>query len=448
MKKVIALLIGLFFSTGLFMTATAENGDDNLLSKIKLSGFGYYMFGQIVSGIYGDDWEAPTTSFEHLWLNTSLLHLNLESNVSDWFTTKLGLEFYVTFPLKGSNAMDKSSYFRTYKAYLAEAAGIMHWDFEHPILSSLTIKTGMLPYTINPEVKTLGNYLFRSTVHPLSVQNKVDYPWADLLGGVAEAGFFENRVRFEAILASEFNYVPFFDFTPAFGLYYKPNEIIDVGGAIAFHHAIQANCALMPDSLGEKWQGVKLDFRAIFDPKPIFGGMDFLGKDQLKIYAEVAFLGLKDSLEVDTSQLAMQRTLDPSDSLGLNDLVFPANTILHRMPMTLGISFPTWKIVDVLALELEWFSSPYANDWFGKFDSQKAEARAPSSLKQWDNYINKDNFKWSLYMKKALGKFEVKGIFSSDHTIYLMNNVSNGNFEQTLKRPKDWHWLIQLRYNL
>jgi hypothetical protein len=447
MKRVYGFLLAGLLAFNLFAQEAVENESKGTDPKIKLSGFGYFMFGQIVSGIYGDEWEGPTTSFEHLWNNVNLLHLNLESNATDWFTTKLGLEFYVSFPLKGSNAMNKASYFRTYKAYLAEASGILHWDFENPVISSLKIKTGMLPYTINPEVRTLGNYLFRSTIHPVSVQNKVDYPWADVLGGIAEVGFLQDKIKFEAILASEFNYVPFFDFTPAFGLYYKPTEVIDIGGAIAFHHAIQANCGLMPDSLGSKWQGTKIDLRAIFDPKPLFGGMDFLGKDQLKIYAELSFLGLKDSLEVDTSNFATLRTSD-NEPAELKDLVFPANSLLHRMPFMLGLSLPTWKIMDVLALELEWFYSPYANDWFGKFGTESTDARQPVSLSQWDNYINKDNFKWSLYMKKAVGKFEVRGIFGNDHTIYTLSNLQNGNFEQTMKRPKDWHWNIQLRYNL
>ena len=39
-------------------------------------------------------------------------------------------------------------------------------------------------------------------------------------------------------------------------------------------------------------------------------------------------------------------------------------------------------------------------------------------------------------------------MFGSDHTIYLMSNPQTGNFEQTLKKPKDWHWFVELRYNL
>ena len=444
MKKVYRfLLLAGLLSVNLF--ALGFDIDSDTDPKIKISGFGYYMFGQIVSGIYGDKWESSTSTFGHLWVNTSLLHLNLESNATDWFTARLGLESYVTFPLQGSNAMDKSSYFRTYKSYLAEASGTMHWDFDNSVFSSLKVKTGMLPYTINPEVKTLGNYLYRSTIHPVSIHNKVDYPWADLLGGVAEAGFFENKVMIEAMLSSEFTYVPFFDFTPAFGLYYKPNEIIDVGGAIAFNHALQANCALMADSIGKAWQGTKIDARAIFDPKPLFGGMDFLGKEELKIYTEVALLGLKDTLEVDTSNLA---TLRSKDTTALKDFVFPKYTALNRMPFMIGINLPTWKILDLLAVELEWFYSPYANHWLGLFDGQKAEAVQPSSLDQWDNYVNKDNFKWAIHIRKSIGKFEARGLFSSDHTIYTLNNPGNGNFEQTMKRPGDWQWMIQLRYNL
>ncbi len=439
------ILAGLL-SVNLFAQGLGIDSDTDSDSKIRLSGFGYYMFGQIVSGVYGDEWAKPNTAFEHLWTNTSLLHLNIESNATDWFTVKLGLEFYVNFLLKGSNAMNKASYFRTYSSYLAEAQGTMHWDYDNPVFSSLKISTGMLPYTINDEVKTLGNYLFRSTIHPLSVQNKVDYPWADLMGGLAEVGLFENRLTFEAILASEFNYVPFFDFTPAFGLYYKPNDVIDVGGAIAFHHAIQANVGLMPDSLGKNWQGIKIDARAIFDPKPLFGGMDFIEKEGLKIYAELAFLGLKDTLEVDTSSLG--RFLR-QDTTGLYDgLVFPDNSLLNRMPLMIGINIPTWKILDLLSVELEWFFSPYANDWLGKFADQETSARAPASLEQWDNYINKDNFSWAIHVRKSIGKFETRALFSRDHTIYRLSNVQNGNFEQTMKRPDDWHWQIQLRYNL
>jgi hypothetical protein len=431
MKRVTSFFIAGIFSIGLFMPATAEKSDD-LQSKINLSGFGYYMFGQIERGVYGDDYTRES-SFSHLWVNTSLIHLAVSSDATDWFTTKLAIEMYADFPLKGSNAMDKSSYFRTYKAYLASAEGIAHWDFDQSILSSLKVESGLFPYTFNSQVKNLGNYMYRSTIHPVSIQTKVDYPWADLLGVRAEAGLLENKIKVEAILSSEFIYVPFFDFTPAVALFYSPNKIIDVGGAIALHHLIQADCALLPDSVGKKWQGTKIDARAIFDPKPIFGGLSFMGENEGKIYTEVALLGLKDTIEVDTS--------------GSNGM-FPQNSLLHRMPFMIGFNVPTCKMLDGFAVELEWFNSPYMNDWFGLFDQQKAQARQPTSIEAWDNYINKDNFKWSLHLDKIIGKFEARSIIGSDHAIYRLVNQSVGNFEQTMKKKGDWQWMVELRFNL
>jgi hypothetical protein len=463
MKKLFIVLLAGLLST-LFAQENVENTDsvgsiDNIdnVKKVeteknvkhsdtwvKLSGFGYYSFGQIVSGIAGDEWETSTTSIlRNTWVNTGLLHLNVESNALSWFTVKLGLESYTTFPLAGANAMDKSSYFRTNKTYLTEAQGIMHWNYENPVCSSLKVNLGMFPYTFNSEVKTLGNYLFRSTIYPLSVQNKIDYPWADILGGACEVGFFDDKFKLGTIIASEISYPPFFDFTPAFTLTVKPSKFVDFGAAFAMYHLIKAN-SVMPDTLDEKYRGNKGDFRLVLDMKQLFGGMPSFGEEQFKLYGELGIIG-KDKLNVDTSDLASQRAGDTTD---LKDLTFPEDSPLHRMPLMLGISLPTWKIFDCLSLEFEWFFSPYANDWYGKFDSQKAEARNPTKLAQWDNYINQDNFKWSIYAKKAIGKFEVRGIFGNDHTIYALNNTSSGNFEQTLKRPGDWHWHIQLRYNL
>jgi hypothetical protein len=373
----------------------------------------------------------------------------VSSDPTEWFTAMLGFELSAGFVqhCAESSKIGPDFFSRNYKVYLTSAEGIMRWNFENLLLSSLKIETGLFPYTINPQVKTLGNYLFRSTIHPPSIQNKMDYPWADLLGGNADVGLFENKVTFEAMIASEFIYAPFFDFTPAFGLKYQPNEIFDIGGVIAFNHAIQASSALIADSIGEKWQGTKIDLSASFDPKPLFGGMPFFTKDQFTIYAELAFLGLQGKLEVDTSNFVKLRDYD-IDTTELKNLVFPKNSLLHRMPFMVGINLPTWKILDLLSIELEWFYSPYANDWFGLFDWQKAEARQPASLKQWDNYINKDNFKWAINIKKSISNFEIRSFFGSDHTIYPYDNLQNGNFEQTLKRKGDWHWFVELRYNL
>ena len=75
MKKATVLLLAGLLSLGSFVRTDAA-GIDSLVSKVNLSGFGYYMFGDIMSGSYGDDIQ---NSFENQWVSTSLIHLGFNS---------------------------------------------------------------------------------------------------------------------------------------------------------------------------------------------------------------------------------------------------------------------------------------------------------------------------------------------------------------------------------
>ncbi len=62
------------------------------------------------------------------------------------------------------------------------------------------------------------------------------------------------------------------------------------------------------------------------------------GKNDLKLYAEGAILGCEN---------------------------YPGwyNNIYDRMPIMFGFNFPTFKLLDVLAIEAEYFPSPYKNSY-------------------------------------------------------------------------------------
>ena len=122
---------------------------------------------------------------------------------------------------------------------------------------------------------------------------------------------------------------------------------------------------------------------------------------------------------------------------------------VHRMPLLLGINVPGFKILDVISVELEWFKSPYPNDWCGQLQYSDPYPRDFSQLWEVDNYVNKDNFKWSIYLKKKIANFEIRGMAANDHVIYKAFNLENmPSFEQTLKTHGDWHWFFEFRFNL
>jgi hypothetical protein len=431
------------------LQVTSFADEEKLGSNTTISGFGYFMFGQIVSGILGDGFPQPGTPstyiLEHYWQENADVDLYLTSKPNDWFTTKAGLSVIKSFPIQ-AGSMDRASFYTSYNFSIPMAEGIFHWNFDKDrcwpdqslrpptAITSLMIEAGFFQYTFNPEVKNLGNYMFRSTILPLSLETGIDYPWADLMGMRTQVGFLDNKVKLEAILRSEITQIPWYDWDLAFTGSYTPNKVIDVGAGICFNRLINvSHSPFIADSTENLMKGTKVEGRFTFDPKPLFNSPAFFGPEDCKIYGEAAVLG-----QDDKSLYAY--IPPPTYWLGLP---------IRRMPLLLGINVPSFKILDVISVELEYFKSPYPNDWIG--DLQYANPYPTDFSNPWqiENYVNKDNFKWSLYLKKKIANFEIRAIAADDHTIYKAFNLEDVPcFEQTLKRPGDWHWYFEFRYNL
>jgi len=245
----------------------------------------------------------------------------------------------------------------------------------------------------------------------------------------------------DAFFTSEQNFVPWFDWSPGVTVSYSPNKIVDVGAGVTFPHLVQAFGGWLPDKVGKAWQSTIVDSKVIFDPKPLLGEFSkMLGDEDAKIYGEVGIIGLKDSAEYNYT--------DYNDSGKTNYLTIPKNSLLHRMPMLLGVNIPTFKFLDYLSVELEWWKSPYANEWLGDYQNQNPVSQSVADSAQRYNYIYGDNFKWAVSAKKSFGKFEIKAMAGNDHVIYPIYLVEKQYTEQTLKKGTDWQWYLELRYNL
>jgi hypothetical protein len=89
------------------------------------------------------------------------------------------------------------------------------YSFGDPQNPFLQIEAGYFPYKYNPDVRNLGEYLFRSFCYPASLLNTFDRPYADLLGlriGNAiplSGGSFHHDLLF----TSETKYYPLKDFS-------------------------------------------------------------------------------------------------------------------------------------------------------------------------------------------------------------------------------------------
>jgi hypothetical protein len=173
--------------------------------------------------------------------------------------------------------------------------------------------------------------------------------------------------------------------------------------------------------------GTKLMGRFSFDPKGFFPADNFfvglLGKEDFKLYGEVAILGLKNYVDTITAN---------------ND---GYDNILWRMPVMIGMNIPTFRILNVLGIELEYWDSPYANS----ITNVEYNMLPLPSSPQAHSFT-----KWSIYGRKALGSHvNIIGQIANDHlmpkTMVMVNQFAD--FTDVNLGNSDWWWTLKMRFD-
>jgi hypothetical protein len=424
-------------------TSFASNiSSDDEESNVKLSGTGYIMFGQIGSGhAYGRTDDNP---IDHHWQNFYSGRIDAVSEPNEWFTTHIGVEGSSSFPVLRETTIMKSIFKTSQKSILPVATGTFHFNIND---MSFLIESGFMEYAFNTEVKNLGNYMYRTTAYPFNIKTKLDYIYSNLMGIRAQTGLLNDQLKFEALINSIVDASPFFDFNLGlFASYATENKLIDASLGVVFERFLpvdpkSTDCEEFKDQLGDTtatMRGTKIDARLTFDIKKLFGDIDILGPNDAKIYGEGAIIGLK----------------DPDFYHYELDSVIPKPSLFNRIPLMFGLNIPTFKILDLLSVEVEYCKYPYPFDWWGALFAPSPKPKFPVSNTEKDSiwrdvYVNKDNLKWTFYLKKSISKFDIIGMIANDHIMYETFDAESQNFtEQSLRDEKDWHWYIKLQYHL
>lgn len=407
--------------------------------KIQIRGSGHILFGQVVSGYaYG---RAGSNPIKNHWQNFYSARVDLTSQPVEWYKTKLSLEIGSAWPILRESTIMKETYKLQYRSILPQAVGVFNFNIEDYLF--FLIEAGMMEYAFNEEVKNLGNYLYRSTVYPFNLTTKLDYIYSNLLGTRGEIGI--NNIKLGLIFNSIINQAPFFDMSLSLYLTFKdPIQFFDGGIALGLDRLIAINdtltdCINLRSTLGDTTltlRGQKIDLRAAFDLKKLFGRdndfVSMLGEKDLKIYTEAALIGFR----------------DPEYFPG--DTAVPKPSLLHRLPILFGINLPAFKILNVFSVEFEWCKYPYAFDWWGYTNAAPSPKPPYPGDTLWRKiYRDEDNFKWTVYLKSSISKFDIIAFFANDHIRYETHNAEQQLFtEQSLRRGNNWHWYVKLQYNL
>jgi hypothetical protein len=411
---------------------------------ITISGSLGFDMGQIVKGRYEDQ------TFDHVWFSNSIGNITIEAVTGKYLTIMLGIEgrmWFNSFP--PSTIVDFNAGNDQYYSFYLNQAQLFFSLLKGEALS-IDLGIGILPYKYNPEVTNLGEYLFRSGTYPAYLINTFDFPQATLSGmriglnyGIGPVG-----IKFDQLVLTESEVRPFHDLTLASVVDINAFKLLDIGGGVSFARIIPVdNRITTPENRSNSYYspqdtafldphyytfaGTKLMARATFDPlffvrESRIG--ELLGKGG-KIYGEIAILGIKDYPK------------------GLQNQ-FGYDTLSQKMPMMFGITVPVPKALDVCAVEFEYYSCPYPDDYSQVFQHGWPLPRSVAPGSQYDAFTYAhDSWKWSVYAKKHITPhFALVGQVGRDHERWAVHisHLRNYDFEDATVKNGEWLWHFKI----
>jgi hypothetical protein len=434
--------------------------------ELTFGGMGWVQYGRVVHST-----DTSQSNYNGNSVQSTGAQISMRLKASETFEGAVGIGVQETHFLSGANRGGRVP--MTLTPYIAEAS--FTYSFWNDDNAKLRLRGGLFPYNYNPDVKNLGLYLLRGPVHPGIVisgfETKPVLPIANTLGFQLhhQTGAFQQ----DFILNSETDLYPFFDVSPAYVAHYQAGSVLRIGGGVNFYRYLSVESKLTsPDYLSPtgrdqspdgphpyrrsyiyvdtagmgaggagdttfiSFRGIKLMADASFDPKPLFGSPEILGAEDLKIYSEVALLGIE-------------------NNKAYNEIY---GDYLHRMPVMVGFNLPAFKWLDVLSMEVEWYGAKFRDDLF-RYQTGRSYYPSPlpvsgstsypgegSTLFDYEKNQKRDNWKWSLYGSKTIEKhFKVSGQVANDH-FRPGGVVGNPSQEAILSTPKDWYWMAKIAY--
>lgn len=416
--------------------------------------------GQIVQGRVDNGVEVDMQV-----ISRSKVALTQQATINErlLLTGAVGGLFFYSMPTDPGGAHTRLTKFT---AVLEEASAYYRaGDLDAPSFDS---RFGLFFVKYNPDTKNLGEYLFRSGTYPGYLQtggwyilNSAGY----FMQGIRASGhFLDNTLHPEFFFYMERDYEPTYDLTPAFMLTYTPSPAFQAGIGVAMNHLIpakpsystltEAGNAYYTDATGKQvlvlqedgerldslpgvgyytFKGTKVMARASFNLQALLNA-EILNPQDLKIYAEMAVLGIKD---------------------------YPVyyDNIAKRIPIMAGINLPTFKLVDMMSFEVEYYNSDYPNNLKEVHDYLFAvpgiDQRDAGTQRRQD-YVDsistqramRDKVKWTFWLQKQLATglgltFQV----ASDH-FRPMNFNTKPTYEPATQNWNDWYYMFRISFGI
>ena len=404
--------------------------------RASFSASGSIEAGQVVSG-----WDRRATNLhvDHVWMQRAYLQLTLKGELGDHAAAFLGGEDMVTY--SWTKQQEKYPTLKPECTFYPHHVEGQYWvgNKDQPLLF---FGAGIFPFKYNPDVKNLGEYLYRTGTYPGYLINEFDFPMNRLMG-LRMAGNPLSWIKLTGMLTSEPYQLPLLDWGVSGLVDCNIGKVLNIGAGVFFSHLLSINknyttpktfdniiqdTANPADTSYYTFRGTKVMARFSFDPKPFFNTRLF-GEDDLRLYAEAAVIGVKD---------------------------YPVyyDTLWQRVPVMVGFNCPfplnfltrqlwNFALIDMFSLEVEWYGSRYPDSYYRVWTLNNIPQpyQDPATVGVID--YRKDDWKWSVYAKKKLGLFTFAGQIANDHVRLVRHDDEAADREEALRTPKDWEWMLK-----
>lgn len=413
-----------------FTDFSFANTTDSSEIKTRLIGMGSMEAGQVVQG----ENQGSEQQLRHAWYQKNYMRLGFGAAIDERTSVIFEGEGTVQYSWSQNPTYpnDLQPLYRFYPYHMEGSYTL--GPLERPFL---TIGMGIFPFKYDPDVRNLGEYLFRTGTYPPTMFNQFDYPYARLTGLKLSSTPIDS-LNLNALFTSESQVLPFCDWGISVIGDYTFAKAFTIGAGVFFSHLISTNenyttpklnDNLAPldstkgDSVYYTFRGAKLMGRLSFDPKA-FIPLGIFGKNDLRLYSEVALIGIKD---------------------------YPKyyNELWRRIPIMAGFDFPTFRLLDVLAIELEWYKWNFPNSYTNALFTGNQEPRPDNLVPGFDPKQNE--LKWSLYAQKRLAqRFSVIGQAAYDHFRLEANTFiqSDAYMGDAMHDHGDWAWFLKCAFDL
>jgi hypothetical protein len=383
---------------------------------------------------------------------------------------------------------------------------------------SFYVEGGFFPVKYNPQSMNLGEYLFRSGTYPQTLYSGFELADKEKLVGIhlqyTTAWNTQGWIKGDFFFTSGFRDAPIHDFSPALILTASPDPAIEAGLGFDYEHLISVderrttpatdpenkrnigtpvgnyyvwldtNAATKGDTVIYTFRGLKSEARLTLNPQAYFTSK-YLGKEDLKLYGEIALLGLQNYpgwyekmwervpimfgfnfpsyqplaftaipalLGGLLTQGSMGAKVGRAAAYGVGGAVIGVGLALLDNMLNIDTK------PDVIAMEGEYFANKY---WNSTENVWRNRSPVPFTGVTPPNYADRntevgwyektdDDWKWSVYMSKKLFKMiRISAQVASDHasrTQFLSGPPSNSKYTDLVPASYNWYWMTRIMY--